>query len=230
MKSQRLLILVFAAALTAGTCAANPVLNSVPFNFVGGPGGFGTNQTGSLSIDGIVECSFSGTTNSCSGTMQEADGWHTVAIDYKENASTNGTPGLTLDVNSSYVLSSDLGSLDSNGIMVNGLQGSFFTLTGVSLMTIYGTSQGPNLHYSVGTTPWSGSYDSGAFTFATTSTFEEQLSGYIYFGTGTPLLTDIPGQQQSGGTAPEPASWWLAGAALPLMLISKLRRRARRSE
>lgn len=95
-------------------------------------------------------------------------------------------------------------------------------------MTIYGNDEGPNVHYSGGSAPWSGPFNGG--TFGPTTAFEETLTGKIYFGpdpapaldTSTPP-TDPP--PSGGSAAPEPAGWWLMAAALPLMIFSRLRLR-----
>jgi hypothetical protein len=225
MKFQRLSILVFAAALTAGTCAAT---SFVTFQLSGNGGG--TNQSASLSIDGVPLGSGSGNgaTSLYYGTQQETDGWHSIAIDYQN---ISGLSGLTFFVNGSWGPS--LASYDAAGSTINGLTGVYSALDGTThlpttqLFIDYGEGL---IHYTGGAAPWSGTY--GAYTFTATSAFEEKLSGFIYLGTGTGLLSDVPPSQQTPppsdpppSDAPEPAGWWLMAAALPLMLFSKLRLR-----
>jgi hypothetical protein len=214
MKFQRFLILVFAAALTAGTCGATSVL----FNLYVGSGG---NQAVSLSIDGTTIGQWAAATTGSavvSTTKDESDGWHTLSIDY---TSSSGTPGLQLTLNYGWVPWADLQSLDATGTPVHGLQGDVFTTpAGTPLTTIYGSGEGQYLSLTAGTGPWSG----------LPATFQEKLTGQIYFGPNpappldtvtTPPPSDPP--PTDDGAAPEPAGWWLAAAALPLMLFSKLR-------
>jgi len=213
MKFQRFLILVFAAALTAGTCAASTVQM-----YVSGTG----NQSLSLSIDGVTIGSYSGTNPVgavINTTVNETTGWHNIAIDYD---SISGTNYLALNLNGLGAPPlSAFGSYDAGGNTINGLQGNYF-IGGVLQFTKYG--EGPLYDGAVGSTEYyDGTQGLWAGVYTTTSNFEEQMTGYMYFGSGTGLLSDIPGQQ--GGAAPEPAGWWMVVAALPLMLFSKLRLR-----
>jgi hypothetical protein len=216
MKFQRLSILVFAAALTAGTCAAT----SVQFNLYVGAGG----QTVSLSVDGSVPVTNGGSGNLVTVAQNYTDGWHSIAIDYTDNSGTNS---LLFQVNSDAGV--PFASYNAIGSTINGLKGVYYVLdglgnkTGTPLATDYG--EGPIYFPNMG--PWK--------TLNLPSAFEEDLTGFIYLGTGTPLLSDVPASQQTpppsdppptdGGAAPEPAGWWLMAAALPLMLFSKLRLR-----
>jgi hypothetical protein len=234
MKLQRFLILVFAAALTAGTSSA---ISLVTFQLLGNTGG--GSQFGALTIDGTLLGSSTqqGASSLYYGSANETDGWHSIEIDYTNNS---GPSGLTLLVNSGWAAAGNLASYDAGGNVINGLQGIFLTLQGATVTTVYGDGEGPYIHYTGGSAPWSGTYNS--YTFTPTSTFQEQLIGYIYLGAGTPSLSTVPVQTQTppptggdggggdtGGTggddsgaAPEPAGWWLMAAA-PLMLFSKLR-------
>jgi hypothetical protein len=146
-------------------------------------------------------------------------GWNSIEIDY---GSISGTNGLT--VNSNGTWAPPLATYNAVGTTINGLTGAYYTLDGTHQpATLFFTDYGETtLHYTGGTAPWSGPHN--GFTFSSTSAFEEELTGYIYIGTGTPLLSLVPADQQSGdGAAPEAASWLLIATALPLMLFSKLR-------
>lgn len=212
MKFQRFLILVFAAALTAGTCAAT----SVQFTLYLGSG----SQTFSLSVDGTLVGTSGG--NTAFPAQDYADGWHSLTIDYTD---ISGSGLLGFQVNGSTVDKSYLASYDSTGGTINGVQGVYHALDPTTkapttlLKTDYG--EGP-VWFTPTTTPWS--------ALSLPSDFEETLTGYVYLGAGTPLLGEVPAGQKTGdpglgGAAPEPAGWWLVAAAVPLMLISKLRLR-----
>src|SRR5258708_7147532 len=84
-------------------------------------------------------------------------------------------------------------------------------------------AEGP-IHDAGGVAPWSGTY--GTFTFSPTATFEETLTGQIYIGSDpNPPLGQITTSGETGGgtsdtgDVPEPAGWWLMGAALPLIAV-----------
>lgn len=224
MKFQRFLILVFAAALTAGTSSAI----SVQFaTYVSGTG----NQSGSLLIDGFTLGQYS-SSNPVGAviytTVDESNGWHSIAIDYN---SISGTNYLLFTVNGDGGL--PFASYDASGTTISGLTGDYF-VGGVHQFTKYG--EGPLYDGSIGGIEhYNGAVGLWGGTYTTTSSFEEVLTGYIYLGAGTPSLNDVPASQpppppptdppptDGGGAAPEPAGWWLAAAALPLMLFSKLR-------
>ncbi|MBZ5620113.1 MAG: hypothetical protein LAQ69_15515 [Acidobacteriia bacterium] len=222
MKFQRFLVLVFAAALTAGTSAAASVTLLMA-----------ADDYGVVTIDGNVVITYcgSGASNPYTtfATLNLTDDWHTISIDYKN---TTGTNGLTLNETYnpsiyqdwSWVSLAVLRSLDASGNTINGLRGDYFNLAGDPLKTDYG--EGP-IHYNGAYAPWSP-------TFSSSSTFEEILTGQIYIGSdanpplGTinpppvdPPPTDPP--PTDGSDVPEPASWWLMAAALPLLVFSKLR-------
>lgn len=215
MALQRLLPLAFAAALTVGTCSATSVLFNVN---VGANGPQSSSQLVSLAVDGIfVDAGVYGVGT---GIVSEAtDGWYNVAIDYK---SINGVSALTVFAYGGWLPLVDLRSLDGNGNTINGLRADYYALDGTTLLsTSYG--QGP-VHYSTGSgAPWTG------------SAFELKLTGQVYIGadSANPTLGTIPppvdpgnGDGDTGNSeAPEPAGWWLAASAIPLLFFSKLRLR-----
>jgi hypothetical protein len=216
MKIQRFLILAFAAALTAGTCAANTVVM-----------GLSAKDHGVVSISGNVVITFNtpGSTsnpNIAAATLNSVDGWQSISIDYQE---LTFSPTLTLYMNSNPTPLDDLASYNAAGTTIFGLTGVYYALNGAGQRTTtepnidYGSDP---INYSGNNPPWSN------YNF-TSSSFEEVLTGYIYLGTGTPSLSDVPADQQSGSSTPEPASWWLMASALPLMLFSKLRLRRAKS-
>lgn len=220
MNFKRFLPTVFAAALTAGTSTAAPVI------FTGYAGASG-NQFLSVTIDGFLIGSYSGAVAGSqvfSNTVEEADGWHTISIDYKNFSGSNG---MTLIVNGGWAAYGNLQSRDASNIPIYGLRGDYLTLGGAAIKTDYGETSGGYLHYTGGTAPWTGTV--GAFTFNGTAAFEEQLTGKIYFGTNpTPPLDQVQSDPPptdppptGDGNVPEPGGLWLVVAALPLMLFSK---------
>jgi hypothetical protein len=206
MNFKRILLLVFAAALTAGTSAAAPIL------FTGYAGISGT-QSLSVTIDGFLIASGAGPAQAFNTTVEESDGWHTISIDYK---SSLGTSYLNLQVNSDGAALADLQSLNASGTPIYGLKGQYSTLGGVPIRTDYGV--GP-LYFPTFSSPSSG--------------FELILTGKIYFGPNPapaldqiappppvdPPPTDPP--PTGDGNVPEPGGLWLVAAALPLILFSK---------
>ncbi|HTS30380.1 MAG TPA: hypothetical protein VMH81_31120 [Bryobacteraceae bacterium] len=212
MRFIRLLIFVTAAALTAVTASAN----TFQFSALLGTG----SQTLSLTVGGVQIGSYTGSGNSPTYIATEATAdWYSIVIDYQ--ASTNyGTPGLSLYLNSSLIPIADLASYNASGTTVNGLTGTYCTPTcGSTVVTDYGERP---VNDSPNALPWS----SYSFNWGP---FEEQLTGYVWLGTGTPSLSTVPAFQQSGdsgsgdGDAVEPGTWWLIATALPLLGISKLR-------
>jgi hypothetical protein len=219
MKFQRSLILVFATVLTGGTCAATSVQFTLNMNS-GNPW-----QTVTLSVDGQDMASIYPPGSTFQTASQSfTDGWYSIAITYDNLWGANG---LAFSIEGlGWTPLAVLRSLDASGTTINGLTGDYYALDAgthlptTHLFTDYG--EGP-IHYSGGAAgPWSG--------FTATSTFQETLTGQIYIGSDTnpPLGTINPPQSDpppSGADAPEPATWWLAAVALPLMLFSRLRLR-----
>ncbi len=214
MNFPRLLTLVFAAALTAGTSSATSILFDL---YVGSP-----SQVVSLSINGspVNDIYSSGTT--FQGSDDLADGWNAISIDY---IATSGNNHLALSLNNNGSPAQNyFAAYNTVGTASFGLEGDYY-VGGVFDFTKYG--EGPIYDGLVTSTEYyNGAPGLWAGTFTSTSQFEEKLSGYIYIGAGTPSLSTLPAdQQQQGGsgTAPEPDNWWLIAGALPLLVLSRLR-------
>src|SRR4051812_27803067 len=122
MNFKRSLLIMLAAALSAGTSAASTFVFAayVAADSLG-------NQSLSVSIDAVSLFSWSGTAGGgliYSNTLTKTDGWHTIAIDYKNISSS--TNGLTLTVDGGWVAFSNLQSLGATNTPIYGLRGDYF--------------------------------------------------------------------------------------------------------
>jgi len=121
--------------------------------------------------------------------MSSTDGWHDMAIVYKNRWGSNALVFQSVSVAGAWapVSLENMRSQNTSGTWIDGLKADYYDLSGMYLTTIYG--EGPIEHgarwdgngqlltyyQSDWPAPWAG-------TFNGWSTFEERLSGQIMVG------------------------------------------------
>ena len=145
-----------------------------------------------------------------------APGWHSIAIDYANQAGTNflnvrwqqpGDPALAL------IPLADMRSLDQNSQWIAGLRGDYYnSLGGSYLFTVYGEGPIRNGATSFTDELYEGNTGLWAGVFGPSALFEERLSGDI-------LVGGVAG-------TPEPAGIVLAACGLALLAVRRRRRLA----
>jgi|ERR1022692_3710221 hypothetical protein len=204
MKKKTIVTAVFLAALTAGNSFADVV------NF-----GFYVDDYATVSIDSILEGSYnnSAAAGNIIFTSNLTPGWHSLSIDYANQAGTNSL-SLSQEYPSDSVFSaiplSDFRSLNQSSQYISGLRADYYSSLGGSyLFTVYG--EGPIVNGALSFTSeiYEGNPGLWAGTFGPSSIFEERLSGDIFVGS-------VP--------EPSPASFAFIGViCLALLLVRRSR-------
>ena len=201
MKEKAIVTAVFLAVLTAG----NGLADVVNFNFY-------VDDYATVLIDGILKGSYnnSAAAGNIVFTSDLTPGWHSLAIDYANQAGTNF---LSLgqeypnDSTFSLIPLTDFRSLNQNSQYISGLRADYYgSLGGSFLFTVYGEGPIANGALSFTSEIYEGNPGLWAGTFGPSAIFEERLSGDIFVGS-------VP--------EPSPGSFTVIGVICLLFLLVK---------